>query len=88
MTETPQPPYPHYLGQISQDPDKPEIYWLHFTGSQFPYAVPVNTKTLESTYAFLANWIDHHHKTQGPWTNWNWATPKPPWVQPANQEDT
>lgn len=88
MTETPQPPYPHYLGQISQDPDKPEIYWLHFTGSQFPYAVPTNADTIKSTYAFLANWIDHHHETQGPWTNWNWVTPRPPWVQPADPKNT
>ena len=87
MTHTPQPPYQHTLTRITQDEDKPEIYWLQFSGSQFPYAVPHNAESIKRTYAFLANWIDHHHKTQGPWTNWNWATPRPPWVQPAGPEE-
>lgn len=28
MTELPKPPHPHSLCKITQDPDKPEIYWL------------------------------------------------------------
>lgn len=80
MVELPVPPFQHYLGRITQDPDKPEIYWLHFMGSSTPYAVPVDMTTAQSTCDFLTNWLDRREETEGPWTNWSWATPRPPWV--------
>jgi hypothetical protein len=87
MTELPQPPYPHSLRKITQDPDKPEVYWLEFRGSQSPYAVPANIEGIINTHQFLTNWLERHHETEGPWTNWNWAQrpdgSRPPWVQEA-----
>jgi hypothetical protein len=70
---TPEPPYQHYLGRITQDQNKPEIYWLEFSGSDTPYNVPTSKETIASTHDFLTNWLKHRQNNDSPWTNWSWA---------------
>lgn len=66
MTNLPSPPYQHYLARITQDENKPEILWLHFHGSETPYRVPVDARTIATTHDFLTHWLERHQPDQGP----------------------